>query len=95
MMKQKKILSIFFILLSCSIASTAQVKNGNNKSPQPIIDVHLHAFTITPGAPNENIKVYAPKSQAEYEKQILASLKKYNVYAITSGDDAVIENLKA
>jgi predicted TIM-barrel fold metal-dependent hydrolase len=93
-MKRKITLSICVLLLLSSINSMAQVKNGNNKSPLPIIDVHLHAFTITPGAPNENIKVYAPKSQEEYEKQILASLKKYNVYGITSGEDSVIERLK-
>lgn len=84
---------VIFLLLVCAFSSATNAQNKT--SPLPIIDAHLHAFKITSGAPNENIKVYAPKSQAAYEKQILASLKKYNVYGITSGDDAVIENLKA
>jgi len=70
----------------------AQVKNVNSKSPLPIIDVHLHALPITPSAKMDYLDVYAPKSQKDYENQVLALLKKYNIYAFTSGDDSLLQN---
>ncbi len=93
-MKLPKINLLFFIFLFFSIATTAQIKNENSKLPPPIIDVHFHTFKITPGAKMDYLDVYAPKSQAEYERQLIAALHKYNIYAIASGDDSVLQSLK-
>lgn len=93
-MKLLKIGILFFTLLFFSIATTAQIKNENSKLPPPIIDVHFHTFKIAPGAKMDYLDVYAPKSQAEYERQLIAALHKYNIYAIASGDDSVLQSLK-
>ncbi len=48
----------------------------------------MHASRVVPGATLNN--VYAPKTQEDYQKQVLALLDKYNIHAITSGDDSVL-----
>src|SRR5665213_3347873 len=78
-------LSLMVLFMTASMAQQA-------KKPLPIIDVHLHAFRIMPGAMLAN--VYAPKTQAEYGKQVLALLDKYNIRAYTSGDDSVLASWK-
>src|SRR6185312_1469255 len=93
-MKKNKIPIIFFLLLFCSITSLAQIKKEDTKLPPPIIDVHFHTFKITPGEKMDYLDVYAPKSQAEYEKELQAALHKYNMYVIASGDDSVLQTMK-
>jgi len=69
-------------------------KREDTKLPPPIIDVHFHTFKITPGEKMDYRDVYAPKSQAEYEKELQADLHKYNMYVIASGDDSVLQTMK-
>lgn len=93
-MKLKNSFYLFFLLLFCSISSAAQAKNESSKLPPPIIDVHLHAFKIMPGIKMDFLDEHAPQTQEEYESRVLASLKKYNIYAFASGEDSVIQNWK-
>ncbi|MCO5286167.1 MAG: amidohydrolase [Chitinophagaceae bacterium] len=93
-MKQKKIFILLLLLISFSIATMAQTKKENTKLPPPIIDGHFHTFKIRPGGKMDYLNVYSPKSQAEYEKQLVAALNKYNIYAIASGDDSVLQSMK-
>src|SRR5260221_12995836 len=76
-----------FTLLSLILFTMISIAQ-EAKKPLPIIDVHMHASRIVPGAMLNN--VYAPKTQEEYEKQVLALLDKYNIHAYPSGDDSVL-----
>lgn len=93
-MKKNKITSLLLLLLFCGMASMAQVKKEKATLSPPIIDVHFHTFKSTPGAKMDYLDVYAPKSQAEYEKELQAALHKYDMYVIASGDDSVLQTMK-
>lgn len=94
-MKIKSVLVVATLLLSGEFnQATAQVKNQNQKLPPPIIDVHFHTFKISPGEKMDYLDVFAPKSQAQYEQQLIAAMHKNNMYVIASGDDSVLQSLK-
>ena len=86
----KRDLFISTAVLFFSFTTSAQ----KNNEPLPIIDVHLHTFRIMPGAKFDYLNVYAPKTQDEYGKQVLALLNKLNIYAFVSGDDSVLQDWK-
>ena len=60
-----------------------------------IIDMHLHAFEVVPGAIHQGTGLRAPDTQQEYEERTLALLEEYDVLAVTSGPTDLVQKWKA
>lgn len=77
-----------FIILNVFFDAAAQQKKP------PVIDMHLHAYSISEMVKLFNVPDYK-NTQAEYEALIMAELAKYNIRAYASGRHEMVRKWHA
>ncbi len=82
------------LLLGASSCSSPGQEAGPPVVRDPIIDMHLHAFEVVPGAMNPGTGLRAPDTQQEYEERTLDILEEYDVLAVTSGPIELVRKWK-
>lgn len=81
------------IFLSLIILYVFSVAAGQEKKP-PVIDMHLHAYSISEMVKLFNVPDYK-NTQAEYEALTMAALSKYNIIAYASGPHEMVKKWHA
>ncbi len=93
-MKRLGMLSVLLL-----VASAAAAQEAPRERP-PIIDMHLHAFTLDspgePGSVHPGTGLRAPATSEDFRQETFALLERYNIVkAVTSGPLAVVERWRA
>ena len=86
--------AVVILLVAVSSCSSPSEVADPQVVRDPIIDMHLHAFEVVPGAMHPT-GLRAPVTQQEYEERTLTLLEEYDVLAVASGPIELVRKWKA